>query len=100
LIPASTRFAAVSGVIGSDTVNAGFLDVIEQSATGRILECDPATKTTRIVARGLSFANDVALSREENAVRHRDRQVPRVEYRRHSHEAGYRPGFAPGNRAA
>jgi sugar lactone lactonase YvrE len=62
---ASTRFAAIVGVIGSDTVNASILDVMEQSATGRILEYDPAVKTTRIVAKGLSFANGVALSRDE-----------------------------------
>lgn len=65
---ASTRFAGVKGVIGSDTVNASILDVIEQSATGRILEYDPVGKTTRIVARGLSFANGVALSRDERTL--------------------------------
>ncbi|MBI5592543.1 MAG: SMP-30/gluconolactonase/LRE family protein [Deltaproteobacteria bacterium] len=65
---ASTRFAAIRGVIGSDAVNASLLDVIEQSATGRILEYDPAAKTTRIVVRGLSFANGVALSRDERTL--------------------------------
>ncbi len=38
------------------------LDIIEQSATGRVLAYDPATGRTRIVARGLSFANGIALS--------------------------------------
>ncbi len=38
------------------------LDIIEQSASGRVLAYDPATKTTRIVARGFSFANGIALS--------------------------------------
>lgn len=65
---ASTRFPALMGVVGGDTVNASILDVIEQSATGRILEYDPAAKTTRIVAKGFSFANGVALSRDERAL--------------------------------
>ena len=47
---------------------AATLDVLEQSATGRILEYDPATKATRIVARGLSFANGVALSADEQTL--------------------------------
>ena len=37
----------------------------EQSATGRILEYDPATRQARVVVRGLSFANGVALSPDE-----------------------------------
>ena len=38
------------------------LDIMEQSATGRVLAHDPATGRTRIVARGFSFANGIALS--------------------------------------
>ena len=38
------------------------LDIMEQSATGRVLAYDPATGSTRIVARGFSFANGIALS--------------------------------------
>jgi sugar lactone lactonase YvrE len=41
------------------------LDIVEQSSTGRVLEYDPATKRTRVVARGISFANGVALARDE-----------------------------------
>jgi len=48
--------------------DAGVLDILEQSCTGRILEYDPETRTTRIVARGLSFANGVALSRDERSL--------------------------------
>lgn len=44
---------------------ASMLDIVEQSATGSILEYDPAQKTVRIVARGLSFANGIALSQDE-----------------------------------
>ena len=41
---------------------ASVLDIIEQSATGRVLAHDPATGETRVVARGFSFANGIALS--------------------------------------
>ena len=44
------------------TYEASLLDIIEQSATGRVLAHDPATGRTRIVAHGLSFANGIALS--------------------------------------
>jgi sugar lactone lactonase YvrE len=44
------------------------LDILEQSATGRILEYDPATLATRVVVKGLSFANGVALSSDEQTL--------------------------------
>lgn len=47
------------------TFEASVLDIMEQSATGRLLVFDPATKKTAVVARGLSFANGVALSGDE-----------------------------------
>jgi sugar lactone lactonase YvrE len=56
---ASTRFSPVEW---GGTYEASVLDIMEQSATGRVLAYDPATGTTRIVARGLSFANGIALS--------------------------------------
>lgn len=58
---ASTRFGPAAW---GGTFEASILDIIEQSCTGRILEYDPAGKRTRIVAKGLSFANGVALSRD------------------------------------
>lgn len=61
----STRFAPAS--LGSN-FEASILDIIEQSSTGRVLEYDPTTKSTRIVARGLSFANGIALSRDQRAL--------------------------------
>ncbi len=61
LSDASTRFAPAAW---GGTFEASILDIIEQSATGRILEHDPATRAIRIVARGLSFANGVALSQD------------------------------------
>ena len=62
---ASTRFAPASW---GGTFEASILDIIEQSSTGRILEYDPAGKTTRVLARGLSFANGVALSQDEKTL--------------------------------
>jgi sugar lactone lactonase YvrE len=58
----STRFRPAD--LGG-TFAASILDIIEQSATGRVLEFDPAKGTTRVVARGLSFANGIALSDDE-----------------------------------
>lgn len=55
----STRFAPADW---GGTYEASILDVLEQSATGRVLAYDPATATTRVVAHGLSFANGIALS--------------------------------------
>ena len=62
---ASHRFAPAEW---GGTYEAAVLDIIEQSSTGRILEYDPATKTTRIVAKGFSFANGVALSHDEQTL--------------------------------
>ncbi|MDZ7811602.1 MAG: SMP-30/gluconolactonase/LRE family protein [Ideonella sp.] len=59
---ASTRFGAKA--LGS-TFEASVLDILEQSATGRVLAFSPATGQTRIVAQGLSFANGMALSADE-----------------------------------
>jgi Gluconolactonase len=56
---ASTRFAPAAW---GGTYPASVLDILEQSASGRVLAYDPATKATRVVARGFSFANGIALS--------------------------------------
>lgn len=50
------------------TFEAAVLDILEQAATGRVLEYDPALRTARVIARGLSFPNGVALSRDERAL--------------------------------
>ena len=55
----STRFSPAQW---GGTYEASVLDIMEQSATGRVLAHDPATGKTRIVAHGLSFANGIALS--------------------------------------
>jgi sugar lactone lactonase YvrE len=62
LSDASTRFAPKDW---GGTFEASVLDILEQSSTGRIIEYDPASKATRVVAHGLSFANGLALSANE-----------------------------------
>ena len=65
LSDASERFAPKDW---GGTFEASILDIFEQSASGRILEYDPASKATRVVAQGLSFANGVALSQDEQTL--------------------------------
>lgn len=62
---ASTRFGAKAW---GGTFEASVLDILEQSATGRVLAHDPATGGTVEVARGLSFANGIALSADERTL--------------------------------
>ncbi|MCU0898055.1 MAG: SMP-30/gluconolactonase/LRE family protein [Burkholderiales bacterium] len=50
------------------TFNASVLDILEHSATGRVLEFDPATGATRTVMRDLCFANGLALSADEKSL--------------------------------
>lgn len=59
LTDSSRRFLPVRW---GGTYEASVLDILEQSATGRVLAHDPSTGRTRIVAHGLSFANGLALS--------------------------------------
>lgn len=62
---ASTRFAPKDW---GGTFEASVLDILEQAASGRVLEYDPATKQVRIVARGLAFPNGLALSQDEKTL--------------------------------
>lgn len=56
---ASGRFAPSQW---GGTYEASVLDILEQAATGRVLAYDPVARSTRVVARGFSFANGLALS--------------------------------------
>ena len=58
---ASTRFGAKQW---GGTFEASVLDILEQQSTGRVLEYDPASKATRVVAKGIAFANGIALSQD------------------------------------
>ncbi|KFN47573.1 hypothetical protein N787_08410 [Arenimonas metalli CF5-1] len=62
---ASTRFAPADW---GGTFEASVLDILEQSATGRVFEYDPATRALRLVARGLSFANGIELTADQGAL--------------------------------
>jgi len=62
LSDASMRFSPAEW---GGTFEASILDILEQSCTGRIIEYDLITKKTRIVAKGFSFANGIALSRDQ-----------------------------------
>ena len=62
---ASSRFAPKDW---GGTFEASVLDIIEGASTGRVLEYDPATQSTRVLAYGLSFANGVALSTDEQSL--------------------------------
>jgi sugar lactone lactonase YvrE len=50
------------------TFDAALLDILEHSCTGRVLEYDPASVATRIVANGLCFPNGVALTADERSL--------------------------------
>ncbi len=62
---ASTRFGPKEF---GGTFEASILDILEQSSTGRVIEYNPAIKATRVVAQGLSFANGLALSSDEESL--------------------------------
>lgn len=62
---ASTRFGPAAW---GGTFEASLLDILEQSATGRVFEYDPRRRALRLVARGLSFANGVALSADQRTL--------------------------------
>ena len=62
---ASTRFAPAQW---GGMLAASMLDIIEQSASGRVLAHDPATGRTRVVARGFSFPNGIALSSDGHSL--------------------------------
>jgi sugar lactone lactonase YvrE len=62
LSDASMRFGAKQW---GGTFEASVLDIIEHSATGRIIEYDPASQAARVVMKDLCFANGVALSTDE-----------------------------------
>lgn len=62
---ASTRFGAEAN---GGTLAASVLDLVEHSASGRILKFDPVSGKTTVFAAGLNFANGVAINDESTAV--------------------------------
>ena len=62
---ASRRFGAKAY---EGTFIASVHDILEHQSTNRLLEYDPATKTTRVLLADLCFANGVALSADEQSL--------------------------------
>lgn len=49
-----------------DTLYASKVDLVRGKPAGRVLEYNPATDTTRVLADGLKFANGIAVDKDEN----------------------------------
>ena len=62
---ASTRFGPKEG---GGVMEASTMELIEGAASGRVLEYDPATKKTRVIAHGFSFANGISLSQDHRSL--------------------------------
>ena len=62
---ASRRFGAKAF---EGTFIASVHDILEHQSTGRLLEYDPALRTTRVLLADLCFANGVALSGDEQSL--------------------------------
>jgi sugar lactone lactonase YvrE len=65
LSDASQRFAPRQF---GGTFHASILDILEHSATGRVIEFDPASAKARVVFKDLAFANGLALSQDEKSL--------------------------------
>jgi hypothetical protein len=50
------------------TYGASLLDINEHGGHGRIIEYNPATKTSTVLAQGINFANGVTLSHDEQSI--------------------------------
>ena len=61
---ASTRF----GARGRGTFDASLLEIVEHAGRGRLLVYDPSTRQATTLARGLSFANGVAMAHDQQSV--------------------------------
>ncbi len=59
---ASTKFGAKAN---GGTLPASLLDLMEHGPNGRVLKYDPVSGETTTILDGLSFANGIALSRDE-----------------------------------
>lgn len=59
---ASSKFGPMDT---TDTMAASILDIMEHAGNGRVLRYDPASGQTTVVMSGLTFANGVAISEDE-----------------------------------
>lgn len=51
-----------------DALDASLLEILEHRGSGRLLEHDPATGRTTVLAGGIVFANGVAMTHDDSAV--------------------------------
>lgn len=58
---ASTKFSASE----YGTYQASLLDINEHGSNGRVIEFDPQTKQSKVIAKHLNFANGVAVSHDQ-----------------------------------
>lgn len=61
---ASTKFTGQ----GTDALEASLLEILEHRGNGRVIEYDPRTDRTTVLAGGIVFANGVALTHDERYV--------------------------------
>lgn len=61
---ASTKFYAKK----YGTYQASLLDINEHGGHGRLIEFDPSTKQSKVIAAGINFANGVAISHDQQWV--------------------------------
>ncbi|TFW03185.1 SMP-30/gluconolactonase/LRE family protein [Oxalobacteraceae bacterium OM1] len=93
---ASRRFGAAQW----GEFDASVLDILEHSATGRVLVFDPASRAVDIVADGLTFANGLALSADERSLfvaetgEYRIWKLDAAARKLHLKAAGEQPGAA------
>ena len=62
---ATTKFGAKEY---GGTLSGSLLEILEHAGNGRLLKYDPATKVTSLVMDGLTFANGVAISENQQYV--------------------------------
>ena len=62
---ATTKFAAQDY---GGTLAASLLEILEHAGNGRLLAYDPRSKETRVLLKGLHFANGVAVSHDQRSV--------------------------------
>lgn len=61
---ASTKFVAKT----YGTYGASLLDILEHGGHGRLIEFDPASGQSTVIAQGINFANGVAISHDQKSV--------------------------------
>jgi len=64
----ATNIAPIAKGSHWDGLTPSIVSLLSSDPTGRLLEYDPATRTTKVLADGIVFANGVALSNKEDYI--------------------------------